>query len=96
MNSVRLLAGLAPALLLGGCLSFGPDVPDQLLTLTPTATAPANSGARGSDASALVPEAEAFESADALLLSLDSVRSPSGLQGVLRRKDVGSGGWCIF
>ena len=54
MNSVRLLAGLAPALLLGGCLSFGPDVPDQLLTLTPTATAPANSGARGSDASALV------------------------------------------
>ena len=54
MNSVRLLAGLAPALLLGGGLSFGPDVPDQLLTLTPTATSPANSGARGSDASALV------------------------------------------
>ena len=53
---------------------------------------------RRSDAAALslMPEAEAFESADALLLSLNSVRSPSGLEGILRRKDVGSGGWCFF
>ncbi|MBX7533127.1 ABC-type transport auxiliary lipoprotein family protein [Qipengyuania sp. 1XM1-15A] len=38
------LAVLAPALLLGGCLSFGSEPPESLLTLTPTATAPAGTG----------------------------------------------------
>lgn len=54
MKSTIKLAALAPALLLGGCLSFGPKVPDSLLTLTPTTMAPAGSGARGSQADALV------------------------------------------
>ena len=31
----------AAALLLAGCISFGPKVPDQLISLTPEATAPA-------------------------------------------------------
>ena len=44
MNSTIKLAALAPALLLGGCLSLGGEVPDSLLTLTPTASAPAGSG----------------------------------------------------
>jgi hypothetical protein len=30
------------------------------------------------------------------LLSLNSVRSPSGLEGSLRSKDVGGGGWCLY
>ena len=47
-------------------------------------------------ASASTPTAQAFENAQALLLSLNSVRSPSGSEGLLRRKDVGSGGWCFF
>ncbi len=34
------MAGAA-ALLLGGCISFGPKVPKQLISLTPTASAPA-------------------------------------------------------
>ncbi|QZD94751.1 ABC-type transport auxiliary lipoprotein family protein [Qipengyuania gelatinilytica] len=38
------LAVLAPALLLGGCLSFGSEPPESLLTLTATATAPAGTG----------------------------------------------------
>lgn len=38
------LAVLAPAFLLGGCLSFGSEPPESLLTLTPTATAPAGTG----------------------------------------------------
>ena len=44
MNSTFKLAALAPVLLLGGCLSLGGEVPDSLLTLTPTASAPAGSG----------------------------------------------------
>jgi len=40
------LAALAPALLLGGCVSFGGDAPDSLLTLTPSATAPAGVAAQ--------------------------------------------------
>ncbi|MBX7483205.1 ABC-type transport auxiliary lipoprotein family protein [Qipengyuania qiaonensis] len=44
MKSTVKLAALAPALLLGGCLSFGGDAPDSLLTLTPAATAPAGAG----------------------------------------------------
>ena len=51
-RSLRFLA-FAPALLLGGCLSLGPDVPDSLLTLTSTATAPAGSGASGTEGTAL-------------------------------------------
>lgn len=47
------LAALAPALLLGGCVSFGGDAPDSLLTLTPSATAPAGVGAQGAQGSAL-------------------------------------------
>ena len=54
MKSFIKLAALGPALLLGGCLSFGPDVPDSLLTLTPTAVAPAGAGAQGVQANALV------------------------------------------
>lgn len=48
------IAVLAPlALALGGCLSFGAEPPESLLTLTPAATAPAGSGASGSAESAL-------------------------------------------
>ena len=47
------LAALAPALLLGGCVSFGGDAPDSLLTLTPSATAPAGVAAQGAQESAL-------------------------------------------
>ncbi|MBX7502093.1 ABC-type transport auxiliary lipoprotein family protein [Qipengyuania sp. YG27] len=47
-------AALAPALLLGGCLSLGGEAPDSLLTLTPATTAPAGTGASGSQNSALV------------------------------------------
>ncbi|WP_394269054.1 ABC-type transport auxiliary lipoprotein family protein [Qipengyuania sp.] len=45
MPIARAFAALAPALLLAGCLSFGPETPESLLTLTPTNTAPAGSGA---------------------------------------------------
>ncbi|MFW2351352.1 ABC-type transport auxiliary lipoprotein family protein [Qipengyuania sp.] len=48
------LAALAPALLLGGCLSLGGEAPDSLLTLTPATTAPAGTGASGAQSSALV------------------------------------------
>lgn len=48
------IAVLAPvALLLSGCLSFGADPPESLLTLTPAASAPAGSGASGNAGSAL-------------------------------------------
>ena len=47
------LAALAPALLLGGCVSFGGDAPDSLLTVTPSATAPAGVAAQGAQGSAL-------------------------------------------
>ena len=46
-------ATLAPALLLGGCISFGGDAPDSLLTLTPAATAPAGSGASSNSGTAI-------------------------------------------
>lgn len=36
---------LAPAVLLGGCVSFGGEVPDSLITLTATASAPAGAEA---------------------------------------------------
>ncbi|MGI8943869.1 MAG: ABC-type transport auxiliary lipoprotein family protein [Qipengyuania sp.] len=47
------LATLLPAILLAGCLSFGEDPPESLLTLTPVVTAPAGTGASGTDASAI-------------------------------------------
>ena len=51
------LGALAPVLLLAGCISFGEDPPPSLLTLTATSTAPAGTGARGNEntAIALVP-----------------------------------------
>lgn len=65
MKSTIKLAILAPALLLGGCLSFGGDVPDSLLTLTPTATAPAGAGSSGTQGSALaIVEFEAVKAID--------------------------------
>lgn len=51
-TSFRTIA-LLPVLLLGGCLSFGGEVPESLLTLTPAATAPAGSGASGTQATAI-------------------------------------------
>ena len=53
MKSTIKLAALAPALLLGGCLSFGGEAPDSLLTLTPTATVPAGAGAPMSQSNAI-------------------------------------------
>lgn len=53
MKSTIKLAALAPALLLGGCLSFGGEAPDSLLTLTPTTSAPAGTGGSGAQESAL-------------------------------------------
>lgn len=44
MNKHLILATLAPSLLLAGCVSFGAEPPESLLTLTPTATAPAGVG----------------------------------------------------
>lgn len=49
----RTAAILAPALLLGACVSFGGEPPESLLTLTPTAMAPAGTSASGSQATAL-------------------------------------------
>ncbi|MEZ5680338.1 MAG: ABC-type transport auxiliary lipoprotein family protein [Erythrobacter sp.] len=53
MNRISALAALAPALLLGGCLSFGEDPPESLLTLTPSTTAAAGAVAQGSAANSL-------------------------------------------
>ncbi|WP_234029124.1 ABC-type transport auxiliary lipoprotein family protein [Aurantiacibacter spongiae] len=48
-----ILGALAACAALSGCISFGPDAPDQLLTLTPNATIPAGASADGSAESAL-------------------------------------------
>lgn len=53
MNKHSVLAALGSVLLLGGCVSFGPEPPESLLTLTSTATAPAGVGTQGSQATAL-------------------------------------------
>lgn len=53
---------LLAAVLLSGCVSLGPKVPDTLLNLTPARTAAAGASASGSYSSAIVvlePEAEA-------------------------------------
>ncbi|QZD86476.1 ABC-type transport auxiliary lipoprotein family protein [Qipengyuania psychrotolerans] len=54
MKATKTLAILAPALLLGGCVSFGAEPPESLLTLTPTATAPAGSGGSSEEGTAIV------------------------------------------
>ncbi|QYJ07960.1 ABC-type transport auxiliary lipoprotein family protein [Qipengyuania flava] len=59
MTSTLKLAALAPALLLGGCLSLGGEAPDSLLTLTPSTMAPAGTGGSGGQESALA--IDAFE-----------------------------------
>ena len=64
MTTTKTLAILAPALLLGGCISFGAEPPESLLTLTPTATAPAGTGG-SSDAGAALALTE-FEAPAAL------------------------------
>ena len=48
------LAALAPLAMLAGCISFGPDAPDNLLTLTPNATAPVGAGGSANSGTALV------------------------------------------
>ena len=50
----------------------------------------------GSVARIVSPEEQAVADATALLLSFQAVRSPSGQSGLLRPKDVGSGGWCFY
>lgn len=56
VRTIRLVA-LAPmmvaALTLAGCVSFGGEVPDNLLTLTPDMSAPAGSGHRGTRENAI-------------------------------------------
>ena len=47
------LAALAPAVLLAGCISFGPETPESLLTLTPTTSAPAGEAVAGNADTAL-------------------------------------------
>ena len=53
MKPARTLAILAPALLLGGCISFGGEPPESLLTLTPSASAPAGTGGSSASGSAI-------------------------------------------
>ncbi|WP_374409044.1 ABC-type transport auxiliary lipoprotein family protein [Pelagerythrobacter sp.] len=67
---VRTFPALAALAALSGCISFGAEPPESLLTLTPTAEAPAGSGATGNAAGSLailVPDAPA---------RLDVVRVP--------------------
>lgn len=56
MTRLCTAAPFAAALLLGGCVSFGPKVPDTLFNLTAENPAPAGAGQSGSLASALVVE----------------------------------------
>ena len=54
MTNKLQLAVLAPAFLLAGCLSFGSEPPESLLTLTSTASVPAGSGASSASGTAIV------------------------------------------
>lgn len=54
MKPAKTLAILAPALLLGGCVSFGAEPPASLLTLTPATTAPAGTGASSAAGTSIV------------------------------------------
>ncbi|MCV0382555.1 MAG: ABC-type transport auxiliary lipoprotein family protein [Erythrobacter sp.] len=53
MKPIRLLPVLAGAALLSGCISFGEDPPESLLSLTSATSANAGSGATGSQENAL-------------------------------------------
>ena len=54
MKTAIRFAVIAPVLLLvGGCVSFGGEVPDGLLTLTPAATAPSGSAVSAGQGNAL-------------------------------------------
>ena len=46
-------AAMAALVALSGCISFGPDAPEQLLTLTPSATIPAGASTDGQATAAL-------------------------------------------
>ena len=59
MSFKACIAGIGAPLLLAGCISFGPEPPDSLLTLTPTQTAAANAAVGTSDTSLAVGEFEA-------------------------------------
>lgn len=50
---LRLLLAAGATAFLAGCISFGPEPPDKLLTLTPTTTAAVGTGASGSETSAI-------------------------------------------
>lgn len=52
-NALRSAAASAALLALSGCLGLGGKTPESLITLTPTATAPAGSVASGNAASAI-------------------------------------------
>jgi cholesterol transport system auxiliary component len=53
-NRAPLAAALLPMLLLGGCISFAPKPPPELISLTPTAVAPPGDLAPGSTEPPLV------------------------------------------
>ena len=56
-KAARVKSGLVAAALslaLAGCISFGPKTPPSLLTLTPTAEAPAGAGASGTISGAIM------------------------------------------
>ena len=53
-NALRSAVAAAALLGLSGCLSLGGKTPESLITLTPTATAPAGSTASGTAATAIV------------------------------------------
>jgi cholesterol transport system auxiliary component len=54
MKALRLAAVLAPAVLLSGCISFGPDAPPFLLTLTPDQAVQAGTVRTGNPVNALI------------------------------------------
>ncbi len=53
MTKTKLLAAIASLAALSGCISFGSEPPEQLLTLTPSASIPAGAAAEGEAAAAL-------------------------------------------
>lgn len=53
-RGARLVLGAALAASLAGCISFGAEPPDRLLTLTPAASAPAGAANSGQASAALV------------------------------------------
>lgn len=53
MTKTKLLAAIASLAALSGCISFGSEPPEQLLTLTPSASIPAGAAAEGEAAATL-------------------------------------------